>query len=302
MADALSPSIPQRGPLYNKVALKVLRLSRPSVQPPRLLVGPDESPVSFQEHPPATLSLPQAFANPYVGETFRCVLSLDSESDDAETPITATLSVTISTPNREHPISLVHPSQPDSTTVLGPRENKQYLVEFETYDPGIHVVTAIVTYKETPAGREPSPETSFTKTYRFTADQGLYVRTKISTISPESCALEAQIENITTSTMTLESAEFIAPNGWTSQRLVFDEDSAQQDGDSTATSSTPSLMPKETWQFAYIVSHDPDHNSSVDGVRQSVGMGKFSVAWRREPLGEKGWLMTGHLKRNQEMQ
>ena len=40
----------------------------------------------------------------------------------------------------------------------------------------------------------------------------------------------------------------------------------------------------------------------IPAIEQSVGMGKLSVAWTREFLGEKGWLMTGHLKRSASMQ
>lgn len=293
MADTLSPSIPQRGPLYHKVALKVLRLARPKILPPKLLVDEEENPSS--RDPPLLLSLPQTFANLYVGETFRCVLSLDSESDDGDNPVAATLAVSISTPNREHPIAIIHPSQPDSMVTLGPRETKQYIVEFETHDPGIHVISAVVTY--TSPKEESTAPATFTKNYRFTAENGLYVRTKISTITPESCTLEAQIENITDSTMTLETAEFLPPAGWISHSLTF-EDEAASNSPANKQITTPSLMPKETWQFAYIVSQDPDYTDA----RQTVGMGKFSVSWRRENLGEKGWLMTGHLKRSPGIQ
>lgn len=310
--------MPLFSPLLTSYILQVLRLSRPKLLPPKLLVDEQED-FNFKNDPPVMLSLPLSFGNLYVGETFRCVLSIDSESDDAESPISVTIAVSIGTPNREHPIAIIHPSQPDSTALLGPRENKQYIVEFETHEPGIHVISAVVTYSPKPANNDddnqqpPPPPVSFTKNYRFTAEQGLYVRTKISPIGPDSCALEAQIENITDSTMTLETAEFMPPLGWISQNLNFDEPLASASLDppppTTSTAATtgvprnkldyaPSLMPKEIWQFGFIVSHDPDFTDT----RQAVGMGKFSVSWRREYLGEKGWLMTGHLKRSPGMQ
>jgi hypothetical protein len=362
----LSASVPA-----HKVSLKVLRLSRPKLHPPRLLIadpfGPDDDDASnrfiktstaIPTHsvdgdddddksnninnnseetsgsisignksnkmaPPLLLSLPASFGNLYVGETFRCIFSLNpsqlaganphAATDGAAAPVMApldvTLAVSVSTPNREHPIPLIQ----ETRRLDG--EN-QFIIEYETRDAGIHVISAVVTYTEAAA-----PPVTFTKIYRFTAEQGLLIRTKISNVSPTVCAFEAQIENVTDAALTLEATEFIAPPGWVSSSIATGHENGVA-GKGTG----PLLMPKEVWQFCYLVSHDDgdeptssttsisgattnsgtsSNRNSVIGTpvaRQSVGMGKLSVAWTREFLGEKGWLMTGHLKRGAGMQ
>ncbi|KAF5109736.1 hypothetical protein DV453_001342 [Geotrichum candidum] len=353
----LSASVPP-----HKVSLKVLRLSRPKLHPPRLLItdpfGPDDDDASSRlpkssaaipthsvdgdDHetndntnsnnieetsgsisigsksnkmaPPLLLSLPASFGNLYVGETFRCIFSLSpiqpaAATANAPAPLDVTLAVSVSTPNREHPIPLIQ----ETSHLDG--EN-QFIIEYETRDAGIHVISAVVTYAEPNV----APIT-FTKIYRFTAEQGLLIRTKISTVSPTACAFEAQIENVTDAALTLEATEFVAPPGWVSSSIATGQENGVAGG---GKGTGPLLMPKEVWQFCYLVSHDDgdatgnepissatsssgtsSNRNSVVGTpvpRQSVGMGKLSVAWTREFLGEKGWLMTGHLKRSASMQ
>lgn len=266
----------------SKVALKLLRLSRPRLTSPKLLLAPT-SPASenyYTDPSPLLLTLPTQFGTLYVGETFRCILALDSE-DTTDVQLVE-LSAQVSTPNKEHPIQLLRDTEPKP---LEPQQSIQQIIEFETHEPGIHVVSASVSYTRPDA--PPNMKATYSKTYRFTAEQGLFVRTKISALGPGQCALEAQIENITDSTLTLETTEFLAPAGWISTSI------GKHDSEAPAL-----LMPKETWQFCFLVRHDLDYTEQ----RQVIGMGKFSVSWTREFLGEKGWLMTGHLKRNPGMQ
>lgn len=356
----LSSSVPS----HHKVSLKVLRLSRPKIHPPRLLItdpfgldddenntggknvaaipthsiegdgnDSDDSNNNTKENsgsisignktnkmaPPLLLSLPSSFGNLYVGETFRCIISLnpnqsitDLDPDSGTPPLDVTLAVSVSTPNREHPIPLIQ----EVTTLDG---EKQFIIDYETHDAGIHVISAVVTYTDpssTTADTPPSPVT-FTKIYRFTAEQGLLIRTKITNVSPTSCVFEAQIENITDVALTLEATEFVAPPGWVSSSITTGQENAVSSSSNNSSSGGTGalLTPKEVWQFCYLVSHDDespptsgqDSSSNTSGrttpvVRQSVGMGKLSVAWTREFFGEKGWLMTGHLKRSLGMQ
>lgn len=420
-----------------------MRLSRPRIGQPDLLVDLEKEPGSDSAAPlsftvdeaapngrdaPPLLSLPSNFGSLYVGETFRAILSLHSEvtaqtaasllqTPGSTGPVTSpphlsvTISVAVATPTREQPVSLIHPTHPDSTTVLAPGANRQYIVEFETADVGVHTVSASVTYtpiqvppeeQQVPAeiteiteaeesggnivrvesGSDPlsrlsspapprssnglvavalAPPLTYTKSYRFTTAAGFSVGTKMTAVAHDTYLLETRIENATDTTVTLETAEFLAPAGWVARPLALPEeeddalgeDSDEQDRldallqDSKVAvfvggGDAPALMPKEAWQFAYLVQHDADFFAKAAAAagpanntqalsqlpaslppppsaqtqrklqpgagggpslaRQSVDTGKFRFSWRREFLGEKGWMITGHLKRTTKLE
>lgn len=316
--------------------------------------------------------------------------------------LAVTLTVSLSTPEQKHPIALIRSSDPDATAHLAPGSAKQFTVDFETSEVGVHTISATVTYtpvqpiypekalesskieegketadlqedptdkaseglvpvKETdhPLYTAPSfltkqepvsfvsvgPSGSFTKTYRFTTENGFNIGTKMTAIAHDTYVIQTRIENLTDTTISIETAEFLAPVGWVSKSLATTIDTEPAGGHQESSDAdtekfgqldeyglsdtptdlyitninTPSLMPKESWQFAYLVEHDPEFFTEAmsgsnpggrqqDGRpvsmqnRQSVGTGKFSFSWRREPLGEKGWLMTGHLKRTTSLE
>lgn len=331
--------------------------------------------------------------------------------------VAATLMVTLTTPEQKQPIVLVSSSSPDSTAHLEPGGNKQFTVDFETTEVGVHTISATVTYtpvqplyseeqeslppsspvadstdnkalnsvfSSKDSKKEPvsfvsvGQQGSYTKNYRFSTETGFNVGTKMTAITHDTCVVQARIENVTDTTACIETADFLAPVGWISKslartgviggskvgRILFEgeDENGNGEGDNDVNEiqeldeygladapsdlyltdiSTPSLMPKEAWQFAYLVEHDPDFYPSTAGSpatgsstpsdlttagstaeqtqrqqppkispppsvnqqsRQSVGTGKFSFSWRREPLGEKGWFMTGHLKRTNSLE
>lgn len=345
----------------------------------------NEASPSFPDVSPL-LTLPANFGNLYVGETFRAILSLHSEvpANVAESPnLSVTVSVSVTTPTREQSVSLIHPTHPDSTFVLVPGGNKQYIVEFETADVGVHTISASVTYTPIQLPEDEKVDNSvgegttssapkhgsglvavalaapitYTKNYRFTTAAGFNVGTKITSVAHDTYLLETRVENATDTTVTIETAEFVAPAGWISRPLevpneevhdAFEDDEEDQVYSTLQDSNvslyltnmdSPALMPKEIWQFAYLVQHDPDffakneaakssntnahaellsrlpssfppppaspaprQSASTPPARQSVGTGKFSFSWRREFLGEKGWMMTGHLKRTTNLE
>lgn len=432
------------------MTIQVLRLSRPRINQPPLLIDLNSSNAkesrtsqyelheSMPTNPesPTILQLPSNFGNLYVGETFRAIISVHSIAMDkslhhgvTQMPdkLSVTLSVSITTPLKEHPIQIINNSHPGSTFIIdSTQQSKEYVVDFETKDVGLHTMSATVTYipiidssegnqdlqnseklaKDTEGatgldpltqhaieyqkqqqqkhafppppqsplspvdGRFPVQPVSYTKNYRFSTASGFNVGTKITQIAHDTHILEARIENATDNTVTIEAADFLAPTGWISRALSQDEEKLpdttesirledQDIEDATLTSmDSPSLMPKETWQFSYIVQHDPefgsisrsstpptilntDNNSpgtpisndlpgiNIDKlssvtamttefkklsipsknnipatrlVRQSIDTGKFYFSWRREHLGERGWLMTDRLKRTPNLE
>lgn len=114
---------------------------------------------------------------------------------------------------------------------------------------------------------------SLWRVFPIEARRAIQVRTKISQ-SPHTAhthVLEAQIENITETVMVIESCALIAENQWKSSALFGAE--------------TPHLKPKEVYQFCFTMTR---------GTAPEAG--RLTVGWRREPMGIKGWQITGAIR------
>jgi hypothetical protein len=245
------------------VGLKVLRLSRPVLN-----YDVQEGPAL----PTTTVALPSSFGNVYVGEQFSCMLSVNAELGDGGL-VMVNVSISIQLPSQEvYP--LVHPEENTSSYQLGSNENHQHVVHYEAKEAGVHDLIATINYKTD--GKEDF--ITFRKHYKFTVGPALNVKTKLSQISADLYAIEAQVENVTNGTMVLETTELLPPEGWTTERFE--------------TVPTAPLLPKDVWQWAFTVQRDSESDRDV----ASIGTGKLTLGWRREPLGEKGWLTTGPIK------
>lgn len=99
------------------------------------------------------------------------------------------------------------------------------------------------------------------------------VRTKVSKGSSgiQAYVLETQVENLTESLLVIESAALISQNEWSVTTLSEDK--------------SVMLRPKDVHQFSFILKNGSSHEA-----------GNISVAWRREPLGAKGWQTTGLIR------
>lgn len=256
------------------VGIKVLRLSRPSLQecPPYTQTG--AQPVL----PSLDLSLLSTFANVFVGETFSSMFVV--ANNEADENVLATVSVSIKPP-AEDEFQLIHPDLPTSRHLLQPTESVSHNVDYEVKEEGLHVLNATIrcTYPNDKS-REP---TVLRKHYKFSASPALNVKTKLSELLSRSSkhssySIEAQIENISPVAVVLETLELLPAEGWLCQPL----------------GSPPShpLMPKDVWQYAVILKRDPD----IATRPAPIGQGRLTLGWRREPFGERGWLTTGPVK------
>ncbi|KFY88020.1 hypothetical protein V500_06620, partial [Pseudogymnoascus sp. VKM F-4518 (FW-2643)] len=216
------------------VSLKVLRLTRPSLAIQYPLPHPSPTSTLAQTIPRAAsltypsapsspfalsplLTLPPAFGNAYVGETFSCTLCANNElptdaprvhsvkiEAEMKTPsLTTSLPVSFasaSTPSS--PASDPLSSQPASPAAdLAPAASLQGIITCHLREEGPHVLAVTVSYSETTAtsGRV----RSFRKLYQFVARPALVVRTKIGTVDG-GWALEAQLENVGEEALVLE--------------------------------------------------------------------------------------------------
>jgi hypothetical protein len=242
------------------VNLKVLRLSRPHI---------GEADLANNDPTPNTLlSLPASFGQIYVGETFSCILSMNNVSD---APYDVSLAVSIQLPSQSH-VSLIHSDLPTSNHRVDGKEHTQQTLSYEAQEPGLHILTITVSYR--PGEDEDAAWTTFRKHYQFNAAPGLSVKTKMSAYSDVAHTVEAQIENVSGNTMTLETAEFLPLEGWRVDQ--FPKITLQP------------LAPRDVHQTAFLAVRESN--------KFSAALGKITISWRRDPVGQKGWLTTGVLR------
>lgn len=267
----------------HKVSLKVLRLSRPVIRHANLVTG---DPV-----PSPMLSLPGSFGTVHVGEPFNSLLSVAKDNGDGP-PVAVSLSASMLLPEipesntGQRTVTLL---KDGSEQVLDhSNSTHQHVLSYEAKDPGLHGLNVTITYRELGAdGTEVDADSqtkssiTFRKNYRFTATLGISVKTKVSRLeSTDLHLIEAQIENVSDSIMTLETVELLAQEG-------FDSSNCDED----ANLNPPTLQPTDIWQQLFIVKRD-----EKTPAQASPHQSKLTLSWRREPMGEKGWLTTGEIK------
>lgn len=268
---------PHYHPHNHPINLKVLRLSRPHIGEPNV--------VENDPTPNTILSLPTSFGNIYVGETFNCILSTNNVSDpENNQQFDVTVSASIQLPTQNSHVTLIHPEDPTSQHALAPSKSQQQTLSYEAQEPGLHILTITVSYRKHHENEEPGDahNTTFRKHYQFTAAPGLAVKTKMSKFNKDNSkyTVEAQVENVSGSTMVLETAEFLPSEGWKIEAFP-------------KPSSTYPLAPNDIYQAAFFTTRD---NPKI-----SEAMGKITISWRRDPVGQKGWLTTGLLKLPQKI-
>ncbi|KAF2461419.1 hypothetical protein BDY21DRAFT_332035 [Lineolata rhizophorae] len=197
----------------------------------------------------------------------------------------------------------------------------QRVLRFELKEEGAHVLAVTVTYTETPIvanGGEKGTTTgqprvrTFRKLYQFVAQSLLSVRTKAGEIpmgrgknGRTMHALEAQLENVGESAVSLEAVSLVSRPAFSSTSLNWDFAS------STATKVPPQsaphapvLNPRDVIQVAFLVEQrrnttideEDDHVLSPTGtkVTDRVALGQLAIQWR-SAMGDRGSLSTGLL-------
>lgn len=257
----------------HKITVKVLRLTRPALQK-QDLSKPEEpfntsSDLTFSTH-----------GLVYVGEQFSSMISVNNSADLTNNKTyNTTLSANIQLPSSEI-VQLLQPDSEESTTALNPDETTQKLVTYEPKEAGLHTLTVKLIYKL--ADDEAALPVTFLKHYQFNATPGFSVKTKLSQLGgsdqkKDVYTIEAQIENITNATLTLETASLVPADGWQSEPFSKEESRI--------------MSQRDVYQTAFLIQKE---NEEVE-PSQPVGMARLGLTWRRQ-MGEKGTMMTGSLK------
>ncbi|EXJ82535.1 hypothetical protein A1O3_06348 [Capronia epimyces CBS 606.96] len=313
----------------HSVSLKVLRLSRPSLalQHPLSRESDAEIPhVASLAYPSEAvdqefilsnnLALPPSFGSAHVGETFSCVLCANNELLPSNTSKTASgtkILAEMQTPSQAVPLDLHTAGTPEDDQ-SGPGSALQRIIRFDLKEEGNHVLAVNVTYTETIAGDGQATSgrvRSFRKLYQFLAQPCLSVRTKATELSPIEVldkthgpygrttlvryALEAQLENVSDTTIVLEESKLQPKAPFRSTPLNWDSEKG-----SGLTPHNPIINPRDIIQVAFVVEQVEGLQEGVEELKNSMRrdgravLGQLAIQWRSS-MGERGSLSTGNL-------
>lgn len=236
------------------------------------------------------LTLPPAFVNAYIGESFSCLLSANNDSESTVTDVRITAEM--QTPSLTQNLELVIPDDRRGIADLAPNESMQRIAKFDLKEEGKHVLGVTVTY--TAPSKQPGEAPgeykkmrTFKKLYQFPAQQCLTVKTKAGELAGGNAILEAQLENNGDGPISLERVSLAARKGWNAQSLNWD-----RDGDGAQ--AIPLLRPRDVVQVAFLLKPDPTVKRDDDPGSERIGLGQLSIEWRSS-CGDRGFLSTGSL-------
>ena len=210
-------------------------------------------------------------------------------------------------PYGTEPLDLT-PSDDEATgDQMNPGKSLQKIVYFELKEEGNHVLAVSLSYSETTMSQDRSAASgrvrTFRKLYQFVAQPCLSVRTKVSDFPASLCkrtaqtqrvsrfALEAQLENMAHSTVSLEYVQFNPQPPFHSTSLNWD-----LGGGHTPNADMPVLVPRDVMQVAFLIE---DEAGGGDNTPQEMKdgrtrLGQLSMQWRTA-FGDRGSLNTGWL-------
>ncbi|KIV98009.1 hypothetical protein PV10_01703 [Exophiala mesophila] len=315
----------------HSVSLKVLRLSRPSLVQQHAL--PRDSDIRIPHtaslaYPSETsdpefalsnnLSLPPSFGSAHVGETFSCALCANNElipgSTTTKTATGTKILAEMQTPTQSVPLELEAADGLDFSEETMPGESLQRIIRYDLKEEGNHVLAVNLSYTETTSGDGSATSgraRSFRKLYQFLAQPCISVRTKATELAPREVpdkshgpygrlpllryALEAQLENVSDSTIVLEDAKLQTKSPFKSTSLNWDAE--QHEG---ADVDNPILNPRDVMQVAFVVQQVQGETNGLEELKASLRrdgravLGQLAIQWRTS-MGEKGSLSTGNL-------
>ncbi|CUS14653.1 unnamed protein product [Tuber aestivum] len=303
----------------HSISLKVLRLSRPSLSEQHSLPkatsasqSPELDELSRQSHAYPShstddpfilsplLTLPPAFGNAYIGETFSCCLSANNET----TTLIAGVRISAEMQTPSLTLNLELGGDERQIADLDPAMSLQKIVKYDLKEEGGHILAVTVTYTEAPkrvdsgeGGREEvtGRVRTFRKLYQFIAQQCLTVRTKIGTLPGGRAILEAQLENMGDGPISLEMVNMGTKRGWAATSLNW-QGSTGRGGDQGDPKNTPMLGSRDVMQVAFLL-----HPEEIEEKREEDAapndkkiLGQLSIEWR-STCGDRGYLSTGRL-------
>lgn len=246
------------------------------------------------------LTLPSSFGTTYVGECFTCSLCANNELPDGTVKAITKVQLTaeIQTPSQK--VALLEPpnESEESDSELPYRATQQRMVKFDLREEGAHTLIVTLTYTED-SPNAASRIRIFKKLYQFEARPCLNIRTKATELDSGTqllrYTLEAQIENLSESTLNILGADLLPQQPFEAKSLNWDVNSEKGEG-----REVPALYPRDIYQIAFLVEQTVDRIEGVTELRESIKrdgrviLGQISLEWMGA-MGQKGQLTTGNL-------
>lgn len=246
------------------------------------------------------LTLPSSFGTTYVGECFTCSLCANNELPIGTVKAITKVQLTaeIQTPSQK--VALLEPpnESEESVSTLPCRATQQRTVEFDLREEGAHTLIVTVTYTESSSAAVSRIRT-FKKLYQFEARPCLNIRTKATELDSGTqllrYTLEAQIENLSESTLNIIRADLLPQQPFEAKslnRIVDPEEGEERE--------VPALDPRDIYQIAFLLEQTADRIEDVAESRESmerdgrVILGQISLEWMGA-MGQKGRLTTSNL-------
>ncbi|KAK3755626.1 hypothetical protein QZH41_017612 [Actinostola sp. cb2023] len=234
------------------------------------------------------LVLPQTFGNIFLGETFSSYISVHNDSNQTVKDIV--IKTDLQTSSQRLTISGAA-NMP--VTKLDPQQSFDQVIHHEVKELGTHILVCAVSYSTT-AGEK----MYFRKFFKFQVLKPLDVKTKFYNGEDDSLFLEAQVQNITSSPMVMESVR-LEPSPLYN---VTDLNLVNADNNQVNSEETPMenvfgrgsfLPPSDTRQYLYMLT---TKSPLERNPKSAAVVGKLDIVWRTA-FGERGRLQTSQLTR-----
>ena len=276
------------------LSLKVLRLSKPSFEIRDGLENSQYSGIDLVD----CLSLPAAFGNIYLGETFTSYLCLNN---DSSTPV-ADFSFKAELQTGKERFTLADTNQTVKTTEsLLPHQSSEFMLHHEIKELGIHILVCSVHYQ--PSIKD-AQKTFFRKFFKFQVLNPLSVKTKLHTFEHGVIYLEIQVQNLATIALSVEKLDLKPSSSFVSTSMVNSE--ANDENSSPNSPNKPNttklekvfdgmlFQPQDIRQYLFILT--PSNRNTL--VNLATDLGHLDITWRTN-LGQIGHLETAPLIRKE---
>ncbi|KAI6214333.1 hypothetical protein M3Y94_00255100 [Aphelenchoides besseyi] len=228
------------------------------------------------------LLAPQSIDNIYLGETFTFYMTV-SNSSDSDVCTNVTVQASIQTQTQKH---ILNSKYQDGNAQLEPQNSIGQVISHEIKETGQHILVCEVNYM-----LNNTESLSLRKFFKFPVEKPIDVRTKFFSTEDNLCEdvyLEAQIQNLCTSAITLERVD-LHPSSFYKRK-----DSGVSCLSKTNKRSIQ-LNQHDIYQFLFCLSPNlADH--SYAQFRGVSTIGNLDIRWRTQ-MGEPGRLQTSQLTR-----
>uniref|UniRef100_A0A8C7TIC6 Trafficking protein particle complex subunit 13 n=1 Tax=Oncorhynchus mykiss TaxID=8022 RepID=A0A8C7TIC6_ONCMY len=226
--------------------------------------------------------VPCLCVNIFLGETFSSYISVHNDSSQVVKDIL--VKADLQTSSQRLNLSASN----NAVTELKPESCVDDVIHHEVKEIGTHILVCAVSYT-TQAGEK----LYFRKFFKFQVLKPLDVKTKFYNAETDEVFLEAQIQNITTSSMFMEKVS-LEPS---MMYNIAELNTVETEDEGTSTFGKMSyLQPMDTRQYLYCLKPKPEFAEKAGIIKGVTVIGKLDIVWKTN-LGERGRLQTSQLQR-----